>query len=85
MCTLLIMTGLQSLKAQSVENYGVFIAGKEITSADELSDLRPEGWVSGTISYDPGSRKLTLDNVVFTVPNDEVAFRFAESTDEMNL
>lgn len=85
LCTLLIMAGLQSLRAQSVENYGVFIAGKEITSADELSDLRPEGWVSGTISYDPGSRKLTLDNVVFTVPNDEVAFRFAASTDEMNL
>ena len=40
LCTLLTMAGLQSLKAQSVENYGVFIAGKEITSADELSDLR---------------------------------------------
>ena len=85
LCTLLILAGLQSLKAQSVEHYGLFIAGKEVTSADDISDLRPEGWVSGTISYDPGSRKLTLDNAVFNVPGNEVAFRFAESTDEVNV
>ena len=53
LCTLLILTGLQSLKAQTEKHYELFIAGKEITDKDDFSDLRPEGWVSGTISYDP--------------------------------
>ena len=51
--------------APTVENYGIKIANKEVTS-ENCADLSVIDGVSGNVSFDPATKTLTLDNATIT-------------------
>ena len=51
--------------APTVENYGIKIANKEVTS-ENCADLSVIDGVSGKVSFNPATKTLTLDNATIT-------------------
>ena len=53
------------IKDESVTKYGLTICGEEVTSAN-CGNLSVIDGVSGTVSYDPGNKLLTLQNATIS-------------------
>ena len=53
------------IKDESVTKYGLTICGEEVTSAN-YGNLSVIDGVSGTVSYDPGNKLLTLQNATIS-------------------
>ena len=56
-----LVYGKVVIKDESVTKYGLTICGEEVTSAN-YGNLSVIDGVSGTVSYDPGNKLLTLQN-----------------------
>ncbi len=57
-----------TLPAQA-EDYPIEIADIQLTSDDDLTDIKFDEIVSGKVSYDPKTRTLTLENAVINAGN----------------
>ena len=60
-----LVYGKVVIKGESVTEYGLTICGVEITSANYNALSKIDG-VSGTVSYDPGNKLLTLQNATIS-------------------
>jgi len=77
MIALALLTMLGSVKAQ--ETYDVYVCSEQLTS-DNIDNIvgmantyladNDAGTISGTITYDPATKTMTLDNVTAEVTND---------------
>ena len=61
MFLMLMIMMMSSAFAMAQETYGIKVAGEDITSYNRY-DLTDISGVSGTVSFDPNTRTLTLDN-----------------------
>ncbi len=60
-----LVYGKVVIKGESVTKYGLTICGEEVTSAN-YGNLSVIDGVSGTVSYDPGNKLLTLQNATIS-------------------
>ena len=60
-----LVYGKVVIKGESVTEYGLTICGVEITSANYNALSKIDG-VSGTVSYDPGNKLLTLQGATIS-------------------
>ncbi len=58
---LLLLIGVLSISATMAQNYGLYIAGEQVT-ADNAGDLSVINGVTGTVTYDNDTKTLTLEN-----------------------
>ena len=65
------------IKDESVTKYGLTICGEEVTSAN-YGNLSVIDGVSGTVSYDPGNKLLTLQNATISSNTDNAIVSYID-------
>ena len=72
-----LVSGKVVIKGESVTEYGLTICGVEITSANYNALSKIDG-VSGTVSYDPGNKLLTLQNATISSNTDNAIVSYID-------
>ena len=79
---MLVIMMMSSAFAMAQETYGIKVAGEDITSYNRY-DLTEISGVSGTVSFDPNTRTLTLDNA--TIESDDYNAILNETCDYLTI
>ena len=82
MFLMLMIMMMSSAFAMAQETYGIKVAGEDITSYNRY-DLTDISGVSGTVSFDPNTRTLTLDNA--TIESDDYNAILNETCDDLTI
>ena len=79
--TLAGLAGAMAPQRAAAENYGIYIGGVQVTSANvnAINSKNFPAIKNGTVTYDPNTRKLTLNNATMVSDGDGIDCRSSDT------